>query len=146
MFVLFVLHGFKLVVDTYQLFLLFKFTSLGQWLSYLYFRAWIISFYILFIYYLFSFLSVFLFSFHFVTCHWKPDSHSKACCRGRTSWSQTTQGNGILINKSCDIAPLFIHTHRKIKEFLKLSILLQHFSQYAQVCKSLGRTGCYESM
>jgi hypothetical protein len=36
------------------------------WLSYLYFRAWIISFYILFIYYLFSFLSVFLFSLHFV--------------------------------------------------------------------------------
>ena len=48
MYVLFVLHSFKLVVDTYQLFLLFK------------------SFYILFIYYLFSFLSVFLFSFHFV--------------------------------------------------------------------------------
>ena len=66
MYVLFVLHGFKLVVDTYQLFLLFKITSLGQWLSYLYFRAWIISFYILSIYYLFSFLSVFLFSFHFV--------------------------------------------------------------------------------
>jgi hypothetical protein len=47
---------------------------------------------------------------------------------------------------TCDIAPLFIHTHRKIKEFLKLSILLQHFSQYAQVCKSLGRAGSYESM
>jgi hypothetical protein len=30
MYVLFVLHGFKLVVDTYQLFLLFKITSLGQ--------------------------------------------------------------------------------------------------------------------
>jgi hypothetical protein len=67
-------------------------------------------------------------------------------CRGRTSWSQTTQGNGILINESCDIAPLFIHTRGKIKEFLKLSILLQHFSQYAQVCKSLGLTGSYESM
>ena len=44
MCVLFVLHGFKLVADTYQLFLLFKITSLGQWLSYLYFRAWIIYF------------------------------------------------------------------------------------------------------
>jgi hypothetical protein len=65
-YVLFALHGFKLVVDTYQLFLLFKITLLGQWLSYLYFRACIISVYILFIYYLFSFLSVFLFSFHFV--------------------------------------------------------------------------------
>ena len=43
-----------------------KYGKLGQWLSYLYFRAWIISFYILFIYYLFLFLSVFLFSFHFV--------------------------------------------------------------------------------
>jgi hypothetical protein len=63
MYVLFVLHGFKLVVGTYQLFLLFKITSLGQWLSYLYFKPWIIFCYILFIYYLFSFLSVFLFSY-----------------------------------------------------------------------------------
>jgi hypothetical protein len=63
-----------------------------------------------------------------------------------TSWSQTTQGNGILINESCDIAPLFIHTHQKIKEFLKVSILLLLFSQYAQVGKSLGQSGSYESM
>jgi hypothetical protein len=84
-------------------------------------------------------LSLSLFCFLFVC-------YEHLICRGRTPWSQTTQGNGILMNESCDIAPLFMHTHRKIKEFLKLSILLQHFSQYAQVCKSLGRTGSYESM
>jgi hypothetical protein len=64
-YVLFALHGFKLVVDTYQLFLLFKITLLGQWLSYLYFRACIISVYILFIYYLFIFCFHFFLSFFF---------------------------------------------------------------------------------
>jgi hypothetical protein len=70
-------------------------------------------------------------------CHWKQDSHSKACCRGRTSWSQTTQGNGILINESCDIAPLFIHTHRKIKEFLKLSTFVYCYNT------DMINNGCY---
>jgi hypothetical protein len=42
-------------------------------------------------------------------CYWKQDSHSKACCRGRTSWSQNTQGNGILINES-SVRPKLLQT------------------------------------
>ena len=71
-------------------------------------------------------------------------SHSKACCRGRTSWSQTTQGNGILINESCDIAstPFYIYSPKD----QRISQTEYNVTTVAQVCKSLGRTGSYESM
>jgi hypothetical protein len=58
-------------------FLLFKITSLGQWLSYLYFRAWIISFYILFIYFSFHFFLSFFFRFIFYTFNQVSNNESE---------------------------------------------------------------------
>ena len=71
-------------------------------------------------------------------CHWKQYSDSKAWCRGRTSWSQTTQGNGIFINESCDIAPLFYTYSPKDQRIYQTEYIV---TTLFSICTSLQKLG-----
>ena len=122
---MFVLHGLKLVVDTYQLFLLFKITS--------YIRSMVIisvfqSMNNIFLHLICLSLSLFLFVFF---------CYKHLICGGRNSWSQTTQGNGILLNESCDIAPLYAYSPKDQRISQTEYIVRTLFS----ICTSLQKLG-----